>query len=102
MVKEDLQKTIVDFFFQLAHPHHIGAKSANASKVEDYKPISYYMVFYKVISKTLMGRLVIVVEDILYLAQTTFIRGKSIIDNIHLAQVLHRKYKRKNFHPNVH
>lgn len=40
-------------------------KSSHAAKVEDYKPISCYTIFYKVISKIIMNRMIEVSGQIL-------------------------------------
>lgn len=40
-------------------------KMAHANKVQDYRLISYCIVFYKVISKILAGRLADVIDHLL-------------------------------------
>lgn len=57
------------------------------------------MFFYKIISKVLAKRLSMVLGIIVDPAQTAFIKDRSIVDNIHLAQELFRKYTRKNASP---
>lgn len=52
-------------------------------------------MFYKIISKILANRLGAIIGDIVGEAQTAFIKDRSIVDNIHLAQELFRKYGRK-------
>ncbi|XP_073051210.1 uncharacterized protein [Primulina eburnea] len=74
-------------------------KSNEASSVNDYRPISCCTVFYKVIAKILSNRLAAVVGHLVDGAQAAFIRGHSIVDNIHLAQELLRKYARKRISP---
>lgn len=70
-------------------------KSPHASMVTDYRPISCCNVFYKIISKILANRLSLVIGDIVNPTQTAFLKDRSIVDNIHLAQELFRKYNRK-------
>lgn len=60
--------------------------SSHSNKVTDYRPISCCNVFYKIISKILANRLRVIVSDIVDLAQTAFLKDRSIVDNIHLAQ----------------
>lgn len=67
--------------------------------VTDYRPISCCNVFYKIISKILASRLRLIIGDIVDPAQTAFIKDRSIVDNIHLAQELFRKYNRKSASP---
>lgn len=75
------------------------SKSTHATKVADYKPISYCSVFYKFISKLLTIKIVGIVEHIFHPAQTTFVGSQNIIDNIHLAQELMHNYIRKRISP---
>ncbi|XP_073021246.1 uncharacterized protein [Primulina eburnea] len=70
-------------------------KMAATSSVNDYRPISCCTVFYKIISKMLVNRLRQVIGNLVDGAQAGFIEGRSIVDNIHLAQELLRKYARK-------
>lgn len=71
-------------------------KSPHSTLVSDYRPISCCNVFYKIISKILANRLRVIIKDIVDPAQTAFIDDRSIVDNIHLAQELFRKYNRKS------
>lgn len=74
-------------------------KSAHASKVTDYRPISCCTVFYKVISKLQAARISDTLDNILHQSQAAFVQGRLITDNIHLAQELFRKYNRKRVSP---
>lgn len=74
-------------------------KSSHASSVEDYRPISCCNVIYKVISKILAARLAPVLNSIVDHAQSAFIEGRNLSDNIHLVQELLRKYSRKRISP---
>ncbi|KAL3646608.1 hypothetical protein CASFOL_009575 [Castilleja foliolosa] len=72
-------------------------KSDNASSVSDYRPIACCNVTYKVISKIIAARLGPVLNSIIDPAQAA--GGRSMIENIHLAQEMLRKYHRKRSSP---
>lgn len=55
--------------------------------------------FYKIISKILTTLLNIVMDQLIDGSQATFIQGRSIVDNIHLAQELLLHYTRKYISP---
>ncbi|KAE8697209.1 hypothetical protein F3Y22_tig00110627pilonHSYRG00065 [Hibiscus syriacus] len=74
-------------------------KIPNPSKVKDFRLISCCSVFYKVITKILVWRLQKLIPDLVSLNQTTFVKGRSIMDNTLLAQELVRGYNRKNIFP---
>lgn len=74
-------------------------KYSHANTVTDYRPISCCNVFNKIISKILANRIRPVIGVITDPAQTAFIQGRCIVDHIHLAQELLRKYNRKNASP---
>lgn len=60
-------------------------KSGHAQAVSDFRPIACCNVIYKVISKVLCNRLVPLLDGIVDKAQSAFIHGRLIYDNIHLA-----------------
>ncbi|KAG6524166.1 hypothetical protein ZIOFF_014057 [Zingiber officinale] len=62
-------------------------------------PISYSTVYYKVISKLLAAHLADEADHLLHPAQVAFVKGTTIMDNIHLAQELLRNYNRKRLSP---
>lgn len=74
-------------------------KSDHASTVSDYRPIACCNVSCKVISKIITARLAPVLNSIIDPAQSAFVEGRSMIENIHLAQELFRKYHRKRTSP---
>ena len=60
-------------------------KVQNPSRVNDYRPISYCNTIYKCINKILANRLKNILPDLIDSSQPTFIKGRSIRDNILLA-----------------
>ncbi|KAI5665828.1 hypothetical protein M9H77_15681 [Catharanthus roseus] len=60
-------------------------KTKRAEKVGDFRPISCCNVTYKVITKLLANRLNKVLPFIVDKAQSAFIQGRSMVENIHLA-----------------
>ena len=67
-------------------------KNANASRVEDFRPISCCNVVYKLISKIIAQRLSPILEDLVDSAQSAFIPNRIMVENIYLVQELLRKY----------
>ncbi|KAL9687230.1 hypothetical protein QQ045_031629 [Rhodiola kirilowii] len=63
---------------------------------EEYRPISYYTVVYKIIPGVLAGRLKDLMPDIINQAQGTFVKGRSIVGNVSVAQQLMVGYGRSN------
>ncbi|XP_022870493.1 uncharacterized protein LOC111389759 [Olea europaea var. sylvestris] len=74
-------------------------KSDHMSHVGDYRLISCCNVIYKVIAKIFVSRLRPILRDIVGHAQAAFVEGRSIMENIHLAQELLRQYNRKRVAP---
>ncbi|KAI3474506.1 hypothetical protein Pfo_029416 [Paulownia fortunei] len=71
-------------------------KIQNPSKLGDYRPISCCNSIYKYISKIISQRIKEVIPDLASLAQTAFIQGRRIYDNILLAQELLQNYHLNN------
>ena len=74
-------------------------KSTHSPTVGDFRPIACCNVFYKVLSKILASRLARVLESLVDTAQSAFVGGRNISDNIHMAQELLRQYGRKRISP---
>ncbi|KAL2227711.1 UNVERIFIED_CONTAM: hypothetical protein Sindi_2129800 [Sesamum indicum] len=67
--------------------------------VNDFRPISCCNVLYKIIAKLLVQRLSVLLDKIISPCQTTFIPGRSIGDNIMLAQELFSGYNQMRLSP---
>ncbi|GFZ18615.1 hypothetical protein Acr_27g0003540 [Actinidia rufa] len=67
-------------------------KSANASRVEEFKPIACCNVIYKLISKILAKRISPILEELINLTQAGFVLNRNMVENIYLVQELLRKY----------
>ncbi|KAL8116944.1 hypothetical protein AgCh_023213 [Apium graveolens] len=71
-------------------------KISTPTHMTDYRPISLCSVAYKYISKILANRLKIVWPQIIDMAQSAFVKGKSITDNIFMAYELFKGYNRES------
>lgn len=69
-------------------------KIVNPSYMSNFRPISCCNTIYKCIVKILANRLKCVLPSLIDHAQSAFIAGRSISDNIFLAQELFRNYHR--------
>lgn len=76
-------------------------KIRNASKIGDFRPISCLNTLYKVISRLLTGRLKEALIPVISHAQSAFMPGRLLAENVLLATELIQGYKRKNISPRV-
>ena len=105
-IGEDFIEAVL-FFFQsgrlLKEINHTALslipKVANPSGMGDYRPIACCNVLYKCISKILANRIKAVLPDLINESQSAFIPGRTISDNVLLAQELVHNYHRKNLSP---
>lgn len=67
-------------------------KVPNPTNMKDFRLISLFSVAYKCIAKILGNRLKIVMPHITNVAQSAFVRGRSITDNVLLAHEIFRGY----------
>lgn len=65
----------------------------------DFRPVSCCNIFYKIITKLLAGRLSYILLNLIDKAPSTFVKGRSIVENIYLAQESIRGYNRKRTPP---
>ncbi len=63
-------------------------KKGNNMDIRNYRPITLLKVVYKILAKALANRLIPVLDDIIHLTQTGFIKGHRIHDNILLVNEL--------------
>ncbi|KAL2237592.1 UNVERIFIED_CONTAM: hypothetical protein Sindi_0950900, partial [Sesamum indicum] len=74
-------------------------KVHNPMTVGDFRPISCCNVLYKIIAKLLVQRLSVVLHKLINPSQAAFIPGRSIGDNILLAQELFTGYNQTRLPP---
>lgn len=74
-------------------------KGRNMTTMNGFRPISYCSVVYKVITKVLANRLKQFFPDLVELNQCAFIGGRSISDNILLAQEIMQGYNKSSISP---
>ena len=67
-------------------------KVPKPSSMHDYRPISCCNTIYKCMSKIIAARIKGCLPDIISLAQTAFVQGLNIVDNILLTQELMKNY----------
>ena len=71
-------------------------KCSNPCSIRDFRPISYCSVIYKCLTKIIANRLKKYMPQLVGNNQSAFIPGRSITDNILMAQELVRGYGRSS------
>jgi len=106
IVGDQFCQAILEFFSSgnlLKQINHLAIvlipKSSHAKSVGDYRPIACCNVIYKVISRILASRLAPLLGSVIDKAQSAFIHGRSLAENVQLAQELLRKHARKRISP---
>jgi hypothetical protein len=61
-------------------------KTGDRSKLRNWRPITLLGSVYKILAKTLAGRLQAFLPGVIKPNQTGFVQGKSILDNVFIAQ----------------
>ena len=74
-------------------------KVLNPTLVKDYRPIACCTILYKIIAKILTNKMHCMISSVIDLAQSGFIPGRNISDNILLATELIKGYTNKNISP---
>ncbi|KAK4384299.1 hypothetical protein Sango_3074900 [Sesamum angolense] len=69
------------------------------TKVGDFRPISCCNVIYKIITKVMVKRMQIILEKLIDNCQNAFVPGRSISDNVLIAQELLSGYNQKKLPP---
>jgi hypothetical protein len=65
-------------------------KTGDRSKLRNWRPIILLGSVYKILAKTLAGRLQSFLSGVIRPNQTGFVEGRSILDNVFIAQGLPR------------
>jgi hypothetical protein len=61
-------------------------KTGDRSKLRNWRPITFLGSVYKILAKTFAGRLQAFLPGVIRLNQTGFVEGRSILDNVFIAQ----------------
>ncbi|XP_024990681.1 uncharacterized protein LOC112524970 [Cynara cardunculus var. scolymus] len=100
VVGRDVEIAIHNFFYRGNLPKELNhtllcliPKTVNASKVTDYRPIACCNVLYKCISKVIVNRMKDSLDSLIDKAQSAFIPGRKISDNILMAHELVSGYQ---------
>ncbi|KAL2231031.1 UNVERIFIED_CONTAM: hypothetical protein Sindi_1697500 [Sesamum indicum] len=106
VVGQEVTKAVLDFFSTGKLLKQVNStilalipKVHSPMTVGDYRPISCCNVLYKIIAKLLVQRLSVVLDKIISPCQGAFIPGRSIGDNILLAQELFTGYNQMRLPP---
>ncbi|GAB2268310.1 hypothetical protein Dimus_038709 [Dionaea muscipula] len=106
VIGDDVCKVVLDFFSKkkmltevnLAVLHMV-PNGQNPTCAGDYRPVACCTTMYQIISKMLCRNLVAVLPILVDPAQSAFVKGRSIVDNVLLCQELINGYERKGISP---
>ncbi|GJX45731.1 RNA-directed DNA polymerase, eukaryota, reverse transcriptase zinc-binding domain protein [Tanacetum coccineum] len=102
LIENDVVDAVTCFFHQGSFPKGGNSsfvilipKTPNANMVKDYRPISLIGSMYKIISKILANRLVVVLGDLVNEIQSAFVADKKILDGPFILNELVQWCKKK-------
>lgn len=108
IVKSNLLEATIEFFREARLPPYYTTsfiitipKENNPINFSKFWPISLYLVAYKIFSKILVNRLVVVLLRLISEKQGSFIQGRSIHENISLAKKILQSLNKKVMRGNV-
>ncbi|KAL0292135.1 UNVERIFIED_CONTAM: Transposon TX1 uncharacterized protein [Sesamum radiatum] len=106
VVGEEITAAVMDFLLRSSLLKQVNAtlitlipKVSAPSLVADFRPISCCNVIYKIITKILVIRIRGILDKLISPSQTAFVPGRSISDNVLLAQELFSGYKQCRLPP---
>ncbi|KAL2225109.1 UNVERIFIED_CONTAM: hypothetical protein Sindi_3044700 [Sesamum indicum] len=106
VVGEEVTRAVLDFFSTGKLLKQINStilalipKVHTPMSVNDFRPISCCNVLYKIIAKLLVQKISVLLDKIVSPCQTAFIPGRSMGDNIMLAQELFSRYNQMRLPP---
>lgn len=108
VIKQDVYGAVMEFFQENRFYKAVNCTSLTLlPKVEqpkgvrEYRPIACCTVLYKIIAKILAARMQPVMASIIHEAQSGFMPGRKIADNIIMAHELVKAYQRKGISPRM-
>ncbi|KAL2223899.1 UNVERIFIED_CONTAM: hypothetical protein Sindi_2986700 [Sesamum indicum] len=106
MVGQEVTKAVLEFFSTGKLLKQINStiltvipKVHSPTSVADFRPISCCNVLYKIIAKLIVQKLSVVLDKIISPCQAAFVPGRSIGDNVMLAQELFTGYNQARLPP---
>ncbi|XP_043697429.1 uncharacterized protein LOC122648258, partial [Telopea speciosissima] len=106
IVGEDLTLAVKWFFMKSYLPSSVNAtfislipKTGDVTSFMGYRPIALCNLFYKIITKVLSNRLQGVIGQVVSDCQSTFIKGRSIVENILVCHDVVRGIEQKGTSP---
>ncbi|KAL2224782.1 UNVERIFIED_CONTAM: putative mitochondrial protein [Sesamum indicum] len=106
VVGQEITKAVLDFFSTGKLLKQINStilmvipKVHSPTSIADFRPISYCNVLYKIIAKLIVQKLSVILDKIISPCQAAFVPGRSIGDNVMLAQELFTGYNQARLPP---
>lgn len=108
MIKEDIYKIFEEFWStgKLPKGSNVAyialiAKIENPNGLQDYRPISMLGCIYKMIAKVITSRLQPVMDSLVGPSQSSFIKGRQILDGALIAGELIESCRRKKIQATI-